>query len=594
MAMRHEESMMETRSIRPRSLPLPLAAAALAVAVLAGCSTQPGAKAAAPPPAAAPAASAPAPAADAGGATPATPEPETPGGAFLARTLPPRPQEESPEDRVWLVDENGRQYFIAKLPRYEGAYEWVDATHVRYRGPVIEIVDYDDEYFYVKSYRTEAVPAPPAPAPPTPEQVAAVAASYRVDTPEVDRLHLAFCDRGLPTSGQWRNGFVFADMNGDGILDIVHGSPRKGVGVPVVFLGDGKGGWQVWRQARFPSTYDYGDVAVADFNGDGHPDLALAIHLRGLRVLLGDGAGNFRDWSQGLDYQVPGQGGDARGYSSRTVAAVDWNGDGRPDLVAVGEGPRLAGRAQRGGLGKVALLDDGPAIFLNGGDGTWKKVEPAVGEEPPLFGDDVTVADFNGDGRLDFATASSRMGRTDLVDLAQADGSWTAEPIPEVRPNAYIRAVDAADFDGDGHPDLAVGYLSYEVETWRTGIDLLYSRPGGAWERRPLFAREGRVAVYAIGHGDLDGDGALDLVGLDGDGGVMIFLGDGHGSFVRQDAAAVDHPRGVCRGYRVRLADLDGDGRDEVVATFSDEASAYFDPNRCPSGGGIAAFEALP
>ena len=52
-------------------------------------------------------------------------------------------------------------------------------------------------------------------------------------------------DAGLPHEGQWRNGFDIADMNGDGLLDIVHGPPRKGDRRPHVFLGDGKGNWRV-------------------------------------------------------------------------------------------------------------------------------------------------------------------------------------------------------------------------------------------------------------------------------------------------------------------------------------------------------------
>ena len=92
-----------------------------------------------------------------------------------------------------------------------------------------------------------------------------------------------------------------ADMNGDGHPDIIHGPPRKAPGAgPVIFLGDGKGSWSRWREARFPPlAYDYGDVQVGDFNGDGHQDLAFAVHLRSLIALLGDGKGGFRNASEG-------------------------------------------------------------------------------------------------------------------------------------------------------------------------------------------------------------------------------------------------------------------------------------------------------
>ena len=54
---------------------------------------------------------------------------------------------------------------------------------------------------------------------------------------------------GLPQRGQWRHGFDIADMNGDGFADLLHGPPRKGDGRPVVFLGDGRGGFAPWAEA---------------------------------------------------------------------------------------------------------------------------------------------------------------------------------------------------------------------------------------------------------------------------------------------------------------------------------------------------------
>src|SRR5262245_42878837 len=93
--------------------------------------------------------------------------------------------------------------------------------------------------------------------------------SSAVETAALRSLVFEPFGRGLPTRGQWRNGFAVADMNGDGHPDIVHGPPRKVRGGPVVFLGDGRGGWTVWKDARFPAApYDYGTAAVADFNGD--------------------------------------------------------------------------------------------------------------------------------------------------------------------------------------------------------------------------------------------------------------------------------------------------------------------------------------
>ena len=86
---------------------------------------------------------------------------------------------------------------------------------------------------------------------------------------------------------------------------------------PNIFLGDGRGHWRRWSEARYPDLpYDYGDAAVADFNGDGHMDVAFGIHLRGMLALVGDGGGGFEPWSSGIAIDHPGRGGAASAYSS--------------------------------------------------------------------------------------------------------------------------------------------------------------------------------------------------------------------------------------------------------------------------------------
>src|SRR5207248_475804 len=106
------------------------------------------------------------------------------------------------------------------------------------------------------------------------------------------------------------------------------------------------------------------------------------------------------------------------------------------------------------------------------------------------------------------ATAVSTSWRSAKALASTSDAATSA------RPSAYVRAVASADFDGDGRDDLAVGYMSYELETWRSGVDVLLSRPGGVQERRVLFASEDKVGIFALAAGDVDGDRARDLVAL--------------------------------------------------------------------------------
>src|SRR5438552_965673 len=85
-------------------------------------------------------------------------------------------------------------------------------------------------------------------------------------------------------------------------------------------------------------------VAVGDFNGDGHQDLAVAYEGSGVAVLLGDGAGAFQDQTL---Y--------ASGGGPVAVAVGDFNGDGRPDLAAA--------NADNGTVG--VLLGNGSGAFAD-------------------------------------------------------------------------------------------------------------------------------------------------------------------------------------------------------------------------------------
>jgi hypothetical protein len=411
--------------------------------------------------------------------------------------------------------------------------------------------------------------APPPPRQPTAEEREAVAGSYRVELPAVDRLEFKAV-AGLPARGQWRNGFDIADLNGDGKLDVVHGPLRKGAPVPVVLLGDGKGAFARWPAVRFPpdAALDYGDVAAADFNRDGPIDLALASHLKGIQVFVGDGAGSFRRWSEGIDFDAQ------RGvtgnpvFSSRAIRVVDWNLDGRPDVVAQAEGPVLVG----GGATPGAIVSDGVRglrVYLNQGDGTWKAI---IDPGSRNFGEDLAVGDVDGDGGLDVLAGTQVEGYKALVNLRQSDGGWLPTPLEGLRPEAIVQSVLIEDLNADRRPDLVVGYLSNELGVTRSGVDVFYGRAAGARERRALYSVEGRAAVTALVAGDLDRDGVKDLVAFDSDGRSVVLLGDGKGGFARQPSDELRTADPGCRAYRARLIDLDGEPQPELVVNFAGES----------------------
>jgi hypothetical protein len=493
----------------------------------------------------------------------------------------------------WLQKEDGRRYREVRIEKKDlGKFVRLDGKRIRSPwGIEMDYIREEEDAFVVHDYETAFEPADPNPEP-TAEQLEEVAASYRFELPASDRLVLEPFDQGLPRSGQWRQGFDVADMNGDGELDIVHGPPRKVAGMPVVILGDGKGGWRPWAEAEYPALpYDYGDAAAADFDGDGRLDVALGNHLRGQIVLLQREPGKFVSHGRGLDFAAPGSR-RALPYSSRALETADFDGDGRVDIVALGEGPSLDLEPR---AGKTALPGSyGLVLYRNLGAKGWER-RSRDNELVDGFGDALVVADLDADGRLDVVQSTHSAGQREILRYGSADGLWEARALDGIRPHTYVRGVVARDLDGDGRRDLAISYVSYQLDRWRSGVDLHFGRGERRFERRALYAEEGSEVIWTLAAGDLDGDGRIDLVGLTGDAGLFVFLGTGDGRFsLEGEEEHLPRSKG-CRGYHVRLVDLDRDGSDEIVAAFAGEAAGLLGVVQqpgCPGGGSLRAWKA--
>jgi hypothetical protein len=383
-------------------------------------------------------------------------------------------------------------------------------------------------------------------------------ASEIVPPPFMDALTFEPVRTGLPNRGLWQMNFVVDDMNEDGVPDLVFPPARKGITRPSIFLGKGDGVFDGWKDVTWPGNvpFDYGGIATGDFNADGHRDLALAIHFKGQYVLYGNGKGDFAraELLPSPDPRV----------TSRAPAVGDFNADGRDDVAFLAEIDYDMGASTR--------IEDAITLWVALSTGkNWRLWQQGMPQR--VIGDSLEAADLDGDGRVDLVMGSNATDWRRLVTFNRGDDGWDG-PLPRgVLSNAQHPDV-AVHRDEDGTSSVFATFIQFRMVSGqniaRTGVIRYQIEPEGIMEHgEPVFFDDQRFdSLFRVGVGDLDGNGLVDVVAGRRDGEVAVYLQSATGEYYREQAEEL-----VSRGraYDIQLADLNGDGRDDLIVAFASE-----------------------
>jgi hypothetical protein len=292
-------------------------------------------------------------------------------------------------------------------------------------------------------------------------------------------------------------------------------------------------------------------VAVADFNNDGNPDIAMENNFDAVMVRLGDGAGGF---GAEIRNNLVGTG------RPNAVLARDLNADGDIDLVVsndaslsilIGNGngtfaaptslailpsfflPAL-GSATAGdfnGDGKVDLaasMNGGVGVFLGNGNGTFGARADLICDGS-IHHNSVIAGDFNADGKADLASAGSF---TSSVYLFRGNGNGTFAGCTATTVGLRPQSMTTGDFNQDGKPDLAT------ANSWGISVTVLLNQGNGTFvtQNLPFPGRE--FDMLFVGAAQVDGDGVLDLL-VGHMFSLFVLTGSPDGTFATTSIAAL-------------------------------------------------------
>jgi hypothetical protein len=352
------------------------------------------------------------------------------------------------------------------------------------------------------------------------------------------------------------------DVNGDGRSDLIFvGQNWSGPGLNIrTKIAQGDGNWTAHSQAPGDGSGVHSYPALTgDVNGDGRTDLIFAGQGwdgpgLNIRCKISNGDGTWRHHAQVL--------GDGTAVHTYPALSGDVNGDGRTDLVFVGQGWSGAGLNVR--------------TKLSNGDGTWSSRSQVLGDGSGVHSYPTLAGDVNGDGKTDLIFVGlgwDGPGLNIRVKISNGDGTWTHHgQVPGDGSAVLSYPVLTGDFNGDGKTDL--GFVGQGWSGAGLNIRTKLSNGDGTWVNRSQVLGDGPgVHTYPALTGDVNGDGRTDIVfagqGWSGAGlNIRAKLSNGDGAWTNHAQVLGDGP-GV-HSHPALAGDTNADGRADVVFVGED------------------------
>jgi hypothetical protein len=412
-----------------------------------------------------------------------------------------------------------------------------------------------------------------------------------------------FTNGYFATFGETVQQIELADVTGDGRVDaIVHERNKQDIGTPDdrsdlrLLTNDGNDGFSLGLATDAGRLLER--IALGDFSGDGHLDIAAIDNdpLGILTIFIGDGAGNFDDHGM-AEHETKFD------FVANSLAVTDLDGDGDADVLITASGVA------------VVAINQAAYNFILGADETRSDL---------VFGnhaiDMVTIAgrkflDLDGDGEVDPGETGLNDVTVDLIDLLTGEVVATRQTqslgsdaghysFDDVLPGAYAvreggidgyvqtapagrgfgtpvvlddlpRTVDdgaIADVDGDGDKDIVT---AARIDgTNLSELRIVYNRGDGTFTGSSTTIIEGQFDQIAAG--DFDADGDDDIVALyEAPGGagtynfqLAVLLSNRDGTFSRLDDVGINSN---AKAQFIAVGNLDGDATPDVAVAASDD-----------------------